>query len=406
MEQFTSGRQAVSKFADLYGKKTFHQFLRYDELVRHFKKKFKTRFCHLASASGRVELIGNHTDHNGGKVVGCTVDADILAAFLPEKNGKVHIEGNNYRNIDFDIADIFKVESGSIGMVKGVLAGLSKRGYKIGGFKAMLNTTLPSGAGMSSSAAFQLLVASIQNHLYNGGRISAQVLAEVGQFAENVYFKKPCGLLDQGVIAVGGIVEIDFHNGFEAHRLQNNNESLNFVVVDTGKSHSSLTEHYAAISQEMKQVAEFFGKERLADVDEKTFFNQFEQVAQATSQRAALRAKHFFEENARVEQTAEALLQGNKQRLLSLINQSGDSSVYNLQNCAVGNDTTVADAVKFARKICPNCASKVHGGGFQGTILALVDGKDISRFTEEMSKRYGKDKVKVVRVRNFGATVL
>lgn len=406
MEQFTSGRQAVSKFADLYGEKTFRQFLRYDELVRHFKRKFKTRFCYLASASGRVELIGNHTDHNGGKVVGCTIDADIVAAFLPDKSGKVHIEGNNYRNIDFDIADIFMVESGSIGMVKGVLAALSNRGYKIGGFKAMLNSTLPSGAGMSSSAAFQLLAASIQNHLYNLGKISAKVLAEAGQFAENVYFKKPCGLLDQGVIAVGGIVEIDFRNGFETRRLQNNNQSLDFVVVNTGKSHSSLTEHYAAIPQEMKQVAEFFGKQRLADVDEMAFNLHFDKVAQATSQRAALRAKHFFEENARVEKAVDALRQGDKQRLLSLVNQSGDSSIYNLQNCSVGKDTTVADAVTFARKICPNCASRVHGGGFQGTILALVEAKDVICFTEEMSERYGKDNVKVVRVRNCGATVL
>ncbi|MGN1066199.1 MAG: galactokinase [Candidatus Fimimonas sp.] len=406
MEKFTNGRQAMGKFADLYGKKTFQQLLRYEELVRRFKKKYKSKFCYLASSSGRVELIGNHTDHNGGKVLGCTVDADIVAAFLPNDTNKVCLEGNNYRRINFDVADIFNVESGSTGMVKGVLAGLANRGYKVGGFDAVVNSTLPSGAGMSSSAAFQLLVATIQNHLYNDGKISEKTLAEVGQFAENVYFKKPCGLLDQGVIAVGGLVAIDFSHGFCATRVQNNLASLNLVVVNTGKSHSTLTEHYAAIPQEMKDVARFFGKERLADVDEQTFWENFAQAQRATSSRAVLRAKHFFEENRRVEMAVQAVQEGNNAQLISLLNASGQSSEHNLQNCRVGDDSTIADAVAFAHTVCPHCAARVHGGGFQGTVLAVVENSDVGIFTEEMSKRYGKNNVKLLKVRKRGATVL
>lgn len=406
MEKFTSGRQAACNFAALYGKKTFGQLKRYEELVRRFKKKYRTSFCYLASSSGRVELVGNHTDHNGGKVVGCTINLDIVAAFLPDDSGKITVCGNGYRDIEFDIADVGKQESGSVGMVKGVLDGLKKRGKNIGGFRALLNSTLPSGAGISSSAAFQLLIAVIQNHLYNNGEISAQVLAEVGQYAENVYFKKPCGLLDQGVIAVGGVVAIDFKHGFSATKYGNGLLGLNLVVVDTGKSHSSLTEHYAAIPREMKAVAEHFGKDRLADVDERLFFNNFQRVERTVGQRPALRAKHFFEENHVVEQVGEALKNGDKESLLQAVNQSGDSSIYQLQNCTVGEDRTVADAVEYARKVCPSCASRVHGGGFAGTVLAVVDGKETHRFAEEMAKRYGKDKVHVLKVRTLGATVL
>ncbi len=406
MQQFTNGRQALGRFADLYGKKTFHQLLRYEELVRRFKKKYKCKYCYIASSSGRVELIGNHTDHNGGKVIGCTIDADIVAAFLPTNQNRIHLEGNNYRNINFNVDDIFTVEGGSVGMVKGVLAGLFNRGYKVGGFDAVANTTIHGGAGMSSSAAFQLLVATIQNNLYNDGKISPSVLAEVGQYAENVYFQKPCGMLDQGVIAVGGMVSIDFRNGFEATRVENNLTSLNLVVVDTGKSHASLTEHYAAIPQEMKQVAAYLGKERLADVDESEFWNNCSQIAEGTSQRAVLRAKHFFQENRRVASAIQALQSGNKQEFIDLINSSGDSSIFNLQNCSLNGDNTIAEAVEFARKICPNCASRVHGGGFQGTILAVMENKDVALFSEEMSKKYGKNSVKVLKVRNVGATVL
>lgn len=406
MEKFSSGRQVTGKFPALYGKKTFFQLKRYDELIRSFKKKYKSRFCYLASSSGRVELVGNHTDHNGGKVIGCTVSLDIVAAFLPNDENRVSVCGNGYRDIVFDLSEVDKVESGSVGMVKGVLSGLKKRGKKIGGFDALLNTTLPGGAGISSSAAFQLLIAVIQNNLYNNGEISAKTLAEVGQYAENVYFNKPCGLLDQGVIAVGGVVEIDFKNGFEEKQLGGNLLGLNMVVVDTGKSHSSLTEHYAAIPREMKAVAVHFGKDRLADVDEALFFNNIKRVSDNVGARPSLRAKHFFEENHRVELFGKALAENDRKTLLSVVNESGQSSINQLQNCSVGDDRTIADAVEFGRGLCKNCAVRVHGGGFAGTILALVENKEVSRFTDEMAKRYGKNKVFVLKVRTKGATVL
>ncbi len=406
MEKFVCARQAVGRFPSLYGKKTFHQLKRYEELIRKFKKRYNSHFCYLASSSGRVEIVGNHTDHNGGKVVGCTIDLDIVAAFLPDDSGNVTVCGNGYRDIEFNIADIDNVESGSIGMVKGVLAGLKKRGKNIGGFRALLNSTLPSGAGISSSAAFQTLIAAIQNALYNDSSLSPQLLAEVGQYAENVYFNKPCGLLDQGVIAVGGVVTIDFKDGFCAERLGGNLLGLNLVVTDTGKSHASLTDHYAAIPSEMKAVARHFGKDRLIEVNEEVFFNNLRRVERDEGARPMLRAKHFFEENHRVDQVRVALAEGNVEGFLQAINQSGDSSIAQLQNCSVGDDRTVAEAVEYARKICPACASRVHGGGFAGTVLAIVSNKEVRRFSDEMGKRYGKDKVHVLKVRTVGAIVL
>lgn len=406
MEKYSSGRHAMHKFADLYGKSTLHQLKRYDALIRAFKRKYKSKFCYLASSSGRVELIGNHTDHNGGKVIGCTVDLDIVAAFLPNDTGEVVISGNNYRDIVFNVDDVDKIESGSIGMVKGVLAGLKRRGKNIGGFYACLNTTVPSGAGVSSSAAFQLLCAAIQNHLYNNGALTAETMAEVGQYAENVYFNKPCGLLDQGVIAVGGVVQIDFKNGFHATRLDGNLHNLALIVVDTGKSHSQLTDHYAAIPAEMKEVATHFGKERLIDVDSALFFDNYRRVESSVGVRPALRAKHFFEENALVDEVSNALKEGDKNAILQAVNKSGDSSIHQLQNCAVGDDTTIADAVTFARSIGAKCASRVHGGGFAGTILVVTDKKDAPRFAEAMAKKYGKNAVHLLKVRSVGATVL
>lgn len=405
MEKFSNGRQVISKFEKLYGKRTFGQFLRYDRLIRKFKKQFKTDFCYLASSPGRVELVGNHTDHNGGKVVGCTIDLDIAAAFIPVQTPRVTVCGNGYRDIVIDIADVDVVESGSTGMVKGVLAGLKKRGKNIGGFTALIDSNVPVGAGLSSSAAFQLLIGTIENALYNNGEISAQTLAEVGQFAENIYFNKPCGLLDQGVIAVGGVVGIDFKQGFAETKLGADLLGLTMVVADTGKSHSGLTEHYAAIPQEMQSVARCFGKRRLADVDEQEFLQNIQGVQQQAGERAALRAKHFFEENRRVEQVAFGLSTGNRQLLLSAVRESGDSSIYQLQNCSVGKDDTVKQAVLCAREICPECASRVHGGGFQGTVLAVLE-HGAEKFAEAMSQRYGKDNVHVLKVRSVGATTL
>ncbi len=407
MLKFFSGTQVKPYLKDLYGSATYDQILRYDSLICNFKKQFKQSWCHVATSSGRIEIVGNHTDHNGGQVLGCAISFDILAAFVPNNDGKIRIKSQGHGDMVFSVEDIYKVEGGSIGMAKGVLAYLQDHGYKIGGFYASLQSTLPSGVGISSSAAFQCLVGAIVNHCYNDGKISAEVVARAGQFAENKYFGKPCGLLDQGVIAVGGVVTIDFANGFDAQAVENLPTGYDFVLVNTGGNHATLTSHYAAITDEMRAVSNYFGCNRLVDVDEQKFFDSYSNVVNKLGLRPALRAKHFFEENKVVQTAISALQSGDMSTFVQMVNKSGESSLTQLQNCSTGGgDTVIADAITLAKSICPTCGARVHGGGFAGTILCVVPQNQTQRFVQLMQQRYGEDTAYVLKARKFGATVL
>ncbi len=407
MLKFTNGTQAKPFLRQLYGTPMLDQIHRYDNLISTFKKQFGKSWCYVATSSGRIEIVGNHTDHNGGKVLGCAVSFDILATFLPNDQGKVRIKSQGHGDIAFSLEDIYKIDGGSLGMVKGVLAYLKDHGYNIGGFCATLHSTLPSGVGISSSAAFQSLVGAIQSHLYNDGQISAEVIARAGQFAENKYFGKPCGLLDQGVIAVGGVVSIDFATGFDARAVDALPAGHDFVLINTGGNHASLTSHYAAITNEMRAVANYFGADKLIQVDENAFFENYDKVVENVGIRPALRAKHFFEENKVVEQAITALKNGDMPTFIKMVNKSGDSSLHQLQNCSTGvGDTVIPDAIALARQICPNCGCRVHGGGFAGTILAVVPSNQTVNFVSQMEQSYGQNSAYVLKARSLGATVL
>ncbi len=407
MLRFTNGTQVIPFLKDLYGKAMLDQVQRYDALIDSFKKQFHQNYCYIASSSGRIEVVGNHTDHNGGKVLGCAVSFDILSAFLPTDNGKVLVTCDGYGDMSFDLDEIDVVEGGSIGMVKGVLAYLRDNGYKIGGFMATTHTTLPSGVGISSSAGFQCMIGAIISHAYNNGEISAETIARAGQFAENKYFGKPCGLLDQGVIAVGGVVTIDFQNGFQSRGLTAMPIGYDFVLVNTGGDHASLTSHYAAITDEMRAVSNHFGCNRLIEVGAQQFFDNYDLIVEKYGVRPALRAKHFFEENQVVEKAITALESGDMPTFIAMVNKSGDSSLNQLQNCSVGEgDTVIPDAIALARKLCPEGASRVHGGGFAGTILCVVPQEQTANFVCEMQKVYGDHSAYALKVRKLGATVL
>lgn len=406
MEQFTNGKQACKNFEILYGKKTYSQYKRYDNLIRQFKKRFAVKSCNLASASGRVEFVGNHTDHNGGKVIGCCVNLDIVAAFLPNNSNVVRIVSSQYAPIEFCVADAEKIQGGSAGMAKGVVAYLKKNGYKVGGFDACFHSTVPSGAGISSSAAFEVLAGVIISHCYNNGTIKPDELARAGQYAENVYFNKPSGLLDQSVVAFGGIVELDFKKGVVCHSLDTTFDKVNLALVNTGKSHANLTNMYASIPQEMRQVAAYFGKERLVEVDAKQLESEFDSVRQNVGARPAYRAKHFFEENVRVDEMVVALEQCDVNKVISLVNASGDSSMNQLQNCAVDDhDTAISDAVNFARSQAL-CGARVHGGGFAGTVLCVAPTSENEKLLKQLVGKYGKKNVLPLKIRSVGAMVL
>ena len=406
MHYFTKNIPVSFDTSALYGKRTLGNLLRLNTVLTKFKHAFHVDGGYIASSPGRVEIVGNHTDHNGGRVVGCTVNLDIVAAFRANDKPVVCIKNPGRADIVFDLAESGNVELGSKGMVKGVIAYLASHGYKVGGLLAYVQSDVPSGAGISSGAAFQLLVGTMISALYNDNAIPAEVLARAGQYAENVYFGKPCGLLDQSVIAVGGMVRLDFSDGVTYLRTDPKLPDLDIVLVDTGGSHASLTGYYAAIPDDMRRVAEYFGKTRLCDVDSTDFYSAYTSVVSAVGERAALRAGHFFEENLRVDNLWQALQRNDETAFVNIVNASGDSSSKQLQNCAYGANTTIDDAVTFARSILRGGAARVHGGGFAGTILCIVPKKQTTVFCAEMALKYGATKVHRLAPRSCGAVVL
>ena len=406
MQKFYHAKEIIPSLQGLYGRRNINDVARYEQVLCEFKRRFGYDYAYFCSSSGRVEVIGNHLDHNGGTVLGCAVNLDIVAAFRPSGTQAVRILGKDRAPIRIDLNSDLSKPVGSAGLVKGVLVYLKNLGYELGGFDVYTDSTVPSGAGVSSSAAFELMVGSIVNHCFNGGRVPPDILAKAGQFAENEYFNKPCGLLDQSVVAVGGLVKLDFASGLQFERLTVANDDLQLVLIDTGSSHAQLSHLYAEIPAEMCAVAQHFGKSRLIEVDEKAFFDEYDAVRESVGVRPALRAKHFFEENRRVSLCANALESGDIDTVLKLINESGDSSLYQLQNCAVDErDTAIYDAIAFARSICP-CGARVHGGGFAGTVLCVVSKAYSAQFVDKVAATYGLDRVLPLRIRPSGAIVL
>ena len=405
MQKFYYSTQIIPHLQGLYGRRNMADIKRYGQVLAEFKRRFGGEFANICSSSGRVELVGNHLDHNGGTVLGCGVNLDIVAAFRANGTNAVRILGKDRNAIRIDLHDGAK-PTGSAGLVKGVMEYLKQQGFTVGGFDAYTDSTVPSGAGVSSSAAFELVVGSIVSHCFNGGEIPPEILARAGQFAENEYFNKPCGLLDQSVVAVGGLVKLDFANGLSFERLDVANSAFKLVLVDTGLSHAALSHLYAEIPAEMYAVARHFGKSRLIEVDEKAFLDQFDDVCAAVGIRPALRAKHFFEENRRVAKAETALRSGDVDTLIDLINQSGDSSLHQLQNCAVDEtDTAISDAVKLARSLAP-CGARVHGGGFAGTVLCVVPTEHVGTLVKGLTAVYGSDRIYPLTLRPLGAVVL
>ena len=425
MQKYSSPNDVTGRFVQLYGRRNLAEFNRYGDVLANFRRYFGYGSAYLCCSPGRVELIGNHLDHNGGKVIACTVNLDIVAAFQPNNGNVIRIAGKNRSTLRVDVND--EAPTGhSAGLVKGVVRYLREHGFAVGGFDAYTDSVIPAGAGVSSSAAFELAVGSVISALFNGGSVPQDVLARAGQFAENIYFGKPCGLLDQSVIAVGGAVLLDFADGLSYVRLDTRLDGLALVLISTGASHSRLSDLYAAIPADMRSVAAFFGRERLADVPRQRFFAEYGNVVQTVGDRAALRAKHFFEELDRVEQMRDLLASpsngehsfaavgGNAdiargtfvRSVIDLIQASGDSSMFQLGNCAVNEqDTAIADIVSFARNFCP-CGARVHGGGFAGTVLCVVPADRLSDFVVAAAAKYGADNVMPLRLRSCGTTVL
>ncbi|MBQ6907840.1 MAG: galactokinase, partial [Clostridia bacterium] len=358
---------------------------RFEKLLDGFSKTFeKDGDIRLFSAPGRTEIGGNHTDHQHGAVVAGSLNLDVIAAVRLNGENVIRIksEGFPMDTVALDSLEADSSEFGkSSGLIRGIVASFEKLGYSISGFDAYTTSNVLKGSGMSSSAAFEILVAVILNSLFADEKLSAMELAKIGQYAENVYFGKPCGLLDQAACASGGIVAIDFadNKNPKAEKLTIDFDKTNYAlcIIDSGADHESLTDEYAAITLEMRAVAEYFGKEFLNEVSPEEFYKNLQDVRKALkNDRAILRAMHYFNETQRAKAEATALKNGDFDGFLKTVSESGQSSYMYLQNVYVPSDSK-NQAVSLALALCDNLlcgrgAFRVHGGGFAGTVQAFV----------------------------------
>ncbi len=387
---------------------------RYSKAIERFTEIFPGREdVHLFSAPGRSEIGGNHTDHQRGCALGAAINLDVVAvvAFHDEGVIRLYSEGYGMTEIDLSDLDIHENEKGkSIGIVRGIAARFAQMGVKIGGFDAYSVSDVLSGSGLSSSAAFETLIGTIIDVQYNDGKAGEIEIAKIGQYAENVYFGKGSGLLDQMVCSVGGFVFLDFRDAeqpvVEKHSFDFAKAGYNLCITDTKGSHSDLTDDYVAVPSEMKQVAAYFGKEVLREVDEKEFFQAIPALRGKCSDRAILRAMHFFGENNRAIAEADALDRGDPERFFTLYHQSADSSANLLQNLYATKkplEQGIPLAIAVSKSVLGNDASvRVHGGGFAGTIQAFVPLDQTEAYREKMDALFGAGSCYVLRIRPVG----
>lgn len=387
---------------------------RYVKLAESFEKDFEENAdLRFFSAPGRTEVGGNHTDHNNGKVLAAAINLDAVAAVSQRDDSIICVNSEGYSPISVDSADleIKDEEAGkSTALIRGICARFGQLGYKYGGFNASVTSRVLSGSGLSSSAAYEVLIGTILNYLYNDGKISAVEIAQISQYAENVYFKKPCGLMDQTACSVGGFVQIDFEDtqkpvinkvDFDIAK-----HGYNLCIVDTGGNHADLTGDYAAIRLEMNSVAEFFGKNVLRQVPEKDVFDNMGEIRSKTGDRAIERAIHFYNENKRVERLADALSNGDFEAFKETIIESGKSSYMYNQNCfTLSNPDSqpVALALCLTEELLKGKgAYRVHGGGFAGTIQAFVPVTKTENYVSAMKKVFGENSCYILKVRSHG----
>ncbi|MFA5657730.1 MAG: galactokinase family protein [Oscillospiraceae bacterium] len=368
----------------------------------------------LFSAPGRTEICGNHTDHQHGCVVAASVCYDTIACVSKSDENIIRIksEGHELCEVCLDSLEaVLDEKNNSRALIRGVAAGFFEKGYKIGGFDAYTTTNVLKGSGMSSSAAFEVLVGTIINELFCFGKESAVEIAKISQLSENVYFGKPSGLMDQLACAVGGIIAVDFKN-IDCPEITKINYDFKkseycLCIIDTGADHADLTHEYAAIPKEMGEVSAFFGKKYLSEVPYVEFLDKLSVIKSAVSGRAILRAVHFFRETARAKELAAALKNENVCEFLKLVNESGRSSFMYLQNIVSltrPEKQEVALCLALCERLLGNDgAFRVHGGGFAGTVQAFVPAEKAESFKKDIDKIFGNGRCHILAVRNYGA---
>ncbi len=390
-----------------------YQLERYKRTAIDFKQAFGYEAQFVFSAPGRSEICGNHTDHNLGKAVGASINLDTLAFVAKRDDGKICIKAKGFGDINIDITKLEKVDSeegNSTSLVKGVCKKYTDMGYNIGGFDAFTTNDVLKGSGLSSSAAFEIIMAFILNSLYNDEKIDAKTMAIASQYAENVYFGKASGLLDQLSCAYGGIISIDFENPTDpiVQKLPFDFTATGYsmVITDTRCDHADLTDDYVAIKSEMQAVAGYFGKQVLREVDYNDFFDALPNLKAKLPERALIRAFHYFNENENVIKLANALKDNDFNKFLSIVNRSGMSSFRYLQNIYSDKKPTsqgMSLAVCLSEQLLDGKgASRVHGGGFGGTMQAYVPNDMVDTYVKKMESVFGDGCCYLLKIRDVG----
>ena len=374
----------------------------------------------LFSVPGRSEICGNHTDHNHGCVLAASINLDIIAVAAKTNTGDIRIKSEGFNQDVVSVANTDVVNPDekykASAIIRGMCDGFNKKGLKTGAFCAYTTSNVLKGSGLSSSAAFEVMVGNILNHLYNEGKEDPVEIAKISQYAENVHFGKPCGLMDQTACAVGGFVAIDFQQPqnpkVEKLSFDIAQHDYSLCIINTGGNHADLNEDYASVPAEMKAVANFFGKDVLRQVSKAEIIANAKQLRENCGDRAFLRAVHFCNENALVQKQTQSLKNNNMQEFLEGVNLSGLSSISKLQNIfTVKNvkEQGLALALALAGEVLDqygNCAYRVHGGGFAGTIQVFCKNGYVNALTSAMNGVFGQNASYVLTIRQHGAVKL
>ena len=419
LRQFFDTSQAADKLSVLYGtqpRRLESMRERWRSLINSYAEKFiDGDDVQLFSTPGRTEVGGNHTDHNAGCVLAAAVDLDLIGVAGRTKDGMITVYSEGYPEVTIDTRNLQAEEEErftTAALIRGICARMKESGWQIGGFNACMTSDVPKGSGLSSSAAFEVQVATILSEIYNDGKLDPVQKAIIAQYAENNYFGKPCGLMDQTTCSVGGFVTIDFRDGNQpiVHKLAYDFAASGYalVILETGGDHADLTDEYAAVAGEMKSVAHALGGKVMRDVSLDQFMGALPELHHKVNDRALLRAFHFLRENQRVADEVNALEAGQFSRFLDLVNESGLSSWTLLQNC-YSTRSPHQQGIPLALAISAQLLGKkgayrVHGGGFAGTIQVFIPIESVAAYVLQMEMIFGQGACYPVMVRSVGST--
>ena len=402
---------------ELYGKAAVAENQkRYEDLVGKFVKEFGEKDLYLFSSPGRTEISGNHTDHNHGKVLAGSINLDCVGVAAVNDTNFVNIVSETFNQsftIDLNHLEPSDRMAGTVDLVKGLLKGFEKSGYEVGGFDAYVTSNVISAAGVSSSASFEMLLCSMLNTFFNAGKMDTVAYAHIGKYSENHYWNKASGLLDQMACAVGGLITIDFLEPqapvVEKIDFDFASQNHSLIIVNTGKGHADLSADYSSVPNEMKKVAQFFGKEVCAEIKEQDVIDHLAELRAYAGDRSVLRALHFFEENKRVEAEVKALKENRFGDFLDGITSSGNSSWKWLQNCYT-NSNVQEQGISIALALTEmfiaekkRGACRIHGGGFAGVIMAMLPNDLVDEYVAYIEKAMGEGSAYRMSIRPYGA---